>query len=683
MLDSRLKQLVAIGVLAAGAALVPPMLSAVCVLWLLILPGRGISARFGSDRAMSAVALAAGLVFMPLLLNGLWHVTNDRFVILGLLLLVNAIFVPPAKSAAPVETRPSGGRTSVVLLRVILGWSAACVFLGLWLPRAFDVSIQGAHDYVKHHAVVLSLMESPLPLQNMFYSGEPGTPYYCYHFFYLLAAAIVHQQLLDCGTAFALDGRGGDSRVHRLGGSAGSRHHGFGAGGDIGVRLRECGRRMGCDPGGVERAARRRIAAPPVTLDTWCPTPWRWHNLMTQFYWCPQHVDAMLTFLLATYWLRALPLDRRWIMLAPLHAWSIFGSSAYLAMTLLPAAALAALWPMFQRPTAERATSRGYFAALVLIGVLGSALMLPLALGYSEMAHRFRGGLTTQWERFPLAVFGRHLPPGPLANFADLPWIMLFDMGLPLLALPLAGRATWRKLLSDAALRPLLIAAVVGPLAMFTLRSTVNPFDYSFRLAIMPTQVFAALVTGTLVAGGAASLSRRALVRVVLIGGVIIGLPVGLYEAPISALRSQLQKSQLAADEGAIRFLRALPRGSIIQGDPVVEQGKDDRLHLSELTDQRIGVLDPSHSHVRVFYPRDERAWQEHFERVRAALTATSPRAAYDALRELGVQYVLYGSVEAKHYGPPGAFENERYFEPVYRDAKARVYRLHSGESSE
>lgn len=680
MLDTRLKQLVAIGVLAAGAALAPPMLSAVCVLWLLILPGRGISARFGSDRAMSAVALAAGLVFMPLLLNGLWHVTNDRFVILGLLLLVNAIFVPPAKSAAPVETRPSGGRTSIVLLRVILGWSAACVFLGLWLPRAFDVSIQGAHDYVKHHAVVLSLMESPLPLQNMFYSGEPGTPYYYYHFFYLLAAAIVRISNCSIALAFALTAAAVTAAF-------------------IGLVARLGRDITGSAPAGTLASACVSVvggwdaipvawnvlhgAAPPVTLDTWCPTPWRWHNLMTQFYWCPQHVDAMLTFLLATYWLRALPLDRRWIMLAPLLAWSIFGSSAYLAMTLLPAAALAALWPMFQRRTAERATSRGYFAALVLIGVLGSALMLPLALGYSEMAHRFRGGLTTQWERFPLAVFGRHLPPGPLANFADLPWIMLFDMGLPLLALPLAGRATWRKLLSDAALRPLLIAAVVGPLAMFTLRSTVNPFDYSFRLAIMPTQVFAALVTGTLVAGGAASLSRRALVRVVLIGGVIIGLPVGLYEAPISALRSQLQKSQLAADEGAIRFLRALPRGSIIQGDPVVEQGKDDRLHLSELTDQRIGVLDPSHSHVRVFYPRDERAWQEHFERVRAALTATSPRAAYDALRELGVQYVLYGSVEAKHYGPPGAFENERYFEPVYRDAKARVYRLHSGESSE
>src|SRR5262249_21367594 len=46
------------------------------------------------------------------------------------------------------------------------------------------------HDFIKHHAVLLSLERRPLPLGNPFFADQATEPIYYYHFFYLIPATV-------------------------------------------------------------------------------------------------------------------------------------------------------------------------------------------------------------------------------------------------------------------------------------------------------------------------------------------------------------------------------------------------------------------------------------------------------------------------------------------------------------
>jgi hypothetical protein len=71
------------------------------------------------------------------------------------------------------------------------------------------------------------------------------------------------------------------------------------------------------------------------------------------------------------------------------------------------------------------------------------------------------------------------------------------------------------------------LAAGLGLLAVFTIRSDVSPLDYGFRVAIEPLQVVAALCAGALFVQVLDRLPRWRLAAGGVFAGLAMGLPVG------------------------------------------------------------------------------------------------------------------------------------------------------------
>ena len=669
-------------VIVAAAGCVAPTawvaFPAACLL-VLWLPGRLLVQRLRQVNQAPGrpwLAVAASIVLMPVLLSWVWRFSNDRFVILGAVLAVNAVLLLlthgvawPSTAAAMFPTRRMRRWFAAMLLYV-----GICVFGSYWLPSGCDrVGTRAARDYVKHHAVLLSLELHPLPLHNVFYAAEADTPCYYYEYHYYLAAAL--RKLADdhVSIAFAFAVTSALLAMvfialvylvaRALLGSAGGAFFAAACVGIVG----------GWDV--LPVLVRMATGAPAVVvLDSWIPIPWRIHNLMTQYMWCPQHIAAIVTLMLAAVWLRQAPSARWWIILAPLMGASIFGSSAYLAITIFPAVAIYLLLRLYE-VRRDAPEFRRLLAAVGAVVILGAVLMGVQAWQYHLMNQRFPGGLTLEWDRLNLALLGRLLPPGSLANLLDAPWILLVDLGLPGVACLLVSRRVWSSLWQDPGTRLLLVAGAIGTLALFTVRSNISPFDYSFRVAIKPAQVVAAICAGALLAGDQLRSWAQRLRRGALVLGVLLGLPVGFYEAPLMAVRSFLLPEQHRLDAGAIRFLRRrVPRDAIVQGDPIA------RVRLPQLIDRQMGVLDPDNSHIRVFFPEDEDRMRRVFSSVTQAFATSSSQVAHENLQAARVTHVLAGSLETARYGDLSQFDDPKRFKLLYRDEHARVYRLLTGE---
>jgi hypothetical protein len=619
------------------------------------------------------IALAASIVLVPIPLSWIWRYSNSRWAVLIALLAVNLLLLAltrlrTAAAPAPRLFTTTRSRRAGTALALFVG---GCVFGTLWLPQADGrLVVQPAVDYAKHHAVLYSLDKYPLPLHNVFYAAEKDTPYYYHEYHHLLAAALRKLTGEHVSIAFAFATTSALTAMAFVAVTFVLAREFLGAGFLAGAGLAAAGVSVvgGWDIVPVLLKAAKG-AAPLIILDSWSPIPWRLHNLMTQYMWCPQHVAAMLAVMLAARWLRLAPWSAGWIWVAPLVAASVFGSSVYLAMTVFASAAIYVLARVWRVPESQ---SRGKVVlGVIVMALLGAALMAPQAAGYREMAQRMPGGLTTQWDRFEYAFIGRLVEPGVLANWLDAPWILLIDFGLAGGALILASRKWWAAAWRDDGLRLLMIAGAIGTVAALTVRSHHSPLDYSFRIAIMPAQVLGAICVGALLQGGWSWAWLGRGVRFVIVAGVVLGLPVGFYEAPMMALRTLLRASPDAADAGAARYLREhSPADVVVQGNPV------QRWSLPQLIDRQMGVTDDANSHVRVFYPKDMAAMKQALQDVREAFTTDSAERAYDLLRLVGVDYILAGAREQALYGPMPQLDNRRWFECVYRDDKARVYRL-------
>lgn len=688
--------------LSAAACCAPtPWISLPAALVLVIaLPGWAVGRTLAARGVVGVDAwqgLAAGIVMVPVWMNWVWRISNDRWFVLGAMVLLNALLVGLAAWARHRRTsEPAPPRRASRAFALLVGGVAACVFLTIWLPRAFDrVVPQAVHDYVKHHAVLLSLELAPLPLRNVFYAGEPDTPYYYYQYHHQLAAGVrkLTGDRVSIPLAFGLTSAATATALLGLLRALALRITGSPA-----AALTACV--CASIVGGWDAlpVALQVLSGkpPPIILDTWSPIPWRVHNLMTQYVWCPQHVAALAALVLAALWLDAAPRAGWWIVAAPVLAASIFGSSVYLAMTFFAAAAAYAglrlvggglesvagahaAGPGESGQGVRSDDSRGrassfatrYFAALLTIGLFGALLTVRQAWEYWEMSQRFPGGLTLRWDRFEWALLGRLAPPGPLANLLDAPWILLVDLGFAGPAMVLVGGAFWRRVWRDQGGRLLTIAGALGTVALFTARSDVNPLDYSFRVAIMPMQIIAAIAAGSLATDLFARRRARPAAAALASAGLLLGLPVGAYEAPLMAARSLILPNPRRDDAGALRYVRRhLPRDAVVQGDPRA------RLDLPQLVDRRSGVLDPDNSHVRVFFPRDEARLRSVFAAVERAFVEPDPAEAHRALRMAGVTHVLAGTLERRRFGRMLAFHADALFETLYADESASVIRL-------
>jgi hypothetical protein len=644
----------------------------VLVLWL---PGRFVLRLLrGLEEAPGGFWLAVilSLVLMPVPLSWLWWVSNDRWAVWGAVVGINMLlWLADRRPRVAVDSRPTfSGAGTRWLLFALAAWLGVCVFASYWLPQAGGrIEATPAHDYVKHHAVMLSLQRRPLPLGNVFFAVAADSPHYYYEYYYLVPAALRALVGNRVSIPFAL---GFSSAVvcmacvvfvYMLGRDfLGTSRGGLLAAACVGVV-------GGWDviPVAIRAATGARWV---VTLDSWCPVAWRVHNLATQYIWCPQHVVAVLALLLVVWLLRRAPRAGWWVVMAPLIGAFIFGSSVYLAMTIFLSAGVYVLLRLSAARKAEEGVGRA-LAAVAVIVLLGFALMAMQAWHYYEMSGRYDGGLTLHWDRFPFAFLGRLLPPGPLANWLDMPWILVVDFGLSAMGLLFIKASWWNRVWRDDGMRLLLIAGVTGTMALFTVRSDINPIDYSFRVSIMPAMVLGAIAAGGLLEPELVRAFVRKRIKGVVAAGVLLGLPVGLYEAPVTGARTLLQSRAPAADAGAIRFLKErTPANAVVQGDP------KDRVTLVQLTNRITGVLDPDNPHVVVFRPPSVDRMRRAFDEVEAAFQTSSAGEAFSKLRRWRITYVLVGEVERGRFGALNQFVDSTYFANVYNDGRAAVYRL-------
>ena len=620
-------------------------------------------------------AAAASCVLMPVPLWWLWQATHSRFAVLGAVVAIDILLACLGSRVGcqiPATASPIKGRVGLLFVGMAC-WTAVCVFASFWLPTAAGrVATPAAHDYVKHHAVLLSLERHPLPLHNIFYAAEANTPYYYYEYHYLLPAALRAMTGHRVSIAFAF---GLTSAVTAVACMAMV----FFLAWDWFASARAATLAAACVSlvGGWDAIpiAARVLAGGSfaVTLDAWCPVAWRVHNIATQYLWCPQHVSALIALLVCCRWLHRAPTARWWLVVAPFFGAFVFGSSAYLAMTMFPAAAIYALVAWRRATRSDARAGRRLLLGIALIAVIGAVLMGVQACHYAIMNSRFPGGLTLQWERFPFAVLGRLVGPGPMANLLDAPWVILIECGLTAVACVLVSRRVWSILWHDGGGSLLLVTGGVGIVLLLTVRSDVNRIDYGFRIAVMPAMALAAICAGALLMPENVRRCATKRIGLVVTLGVLLGLPVGLWEVPMTAVRSLLETPAFAPDAGAIRFLRDnTPVDAVVQGDPVA------RMTLPQLVDRQIGVLDPDNAHFRVFWPKDEARLRAAFADVKDAWSSTSGEAAYANLASWGVTHVLVGSVERRHLAAMNPFADPAWFEPVFDDGDAAVYRLTS-----
>jgi hypothetical protein len=137
------------------------------------------------------------------------------------------------------------------------------------------------------------------------------------------------------------------------------------------------------------------------------------------------------------------------------------------------------------------------------------------------------------------------------------------------------------------------------------------------------------------------------------------------------AIRTFILPGPVAQETGALRFLRhQTPHEAVVQGDPLR------RLDLPQLIDRRAAVLDPNNSHVRVFFPLDEMRMRRRLAEVEQAFRSAAPEEAHRLLRTAGVTHVLAGRIERERLGAGPQFDDDGFFERIYADAAASVYRL-------
>ncbi|MEZ6082762.1 MAG: hypothetical protein R3E58_02125 [Phycisphaerae bacterium] len=97
---------------------------------------------------------------------------------------------------------------------------------------------------------------------------------------------------------------------------------------------------------------------------------------------------------------------------------------------------------------------------------------------------------------------------------------------------------------------------------------------------------------------------------------------------------------------------------------------------LLQIISRQMGASFAGSWHVRVFWPPAGESLTLASELAESAYKTADAKTAYELLKQMHVTHVLAGTVETDEYGPMPQFEDATYFERVYSDEYARVYRL-------
>jgi len=324
---------------------------------------------------------------------------------------------------------------------------------------------------------------------------------------------------------------------------------------------------------------------------------------------------------------------------------------------------------------------------------------LPSLLGYLEMSHRHAKGLTTEWPYQSNALLGKLAPPGVFANLLDLPWLLALEFG-PLLLFPLLlPRRIWRRAWDDAGLRLLLISAGVALAGFVSLRSHFTYNDFGQKIILVAMAAGVVLAACILAPDGRRSSalnppgwalhdqsSRRPRRWLGWFVGLVLllGLPVGLYQSPLAAVRRYISTgnplgvfahplaARAEAEAEAGRFLRyALPADAVIQA-----HWGTARLELAQIARRQIGVTVVEQD-TMVFFPTDAETHENTLRAVADVLeNPTAAQRCHETLQAHGITHVFIGSVEREQWQGLDAFADERFFEGVFHDETSAVYAL-------
>ena len=158
---------------------------------------------------------------------------------------------------------------------------------------------------------------------------------------------------------------------------------------------------------------------------------------------------------------------------------------------------------------------------------------------------------------------------------------------------------------------------------------------------------------------------------------LLLGLPVGAYEAPVSAVRRFVRPGKtFIAEKQAYRFLHdELPPDAVLQTHTAPP-----RATLIQLAERQWGVLDPADSDVGVFRPPDPRVVEDALNDVRFAAQTDSSEEAHRRLRTHRITHLLVGLAECENWQHLDKLDDPRYFSPVYHDEAVTIYELNRAD---
>ncbi len=615
----------------------------------------------------------------------------------------------------PGKNRLFGSRNSriaIVVLTALIAWYCIAPY---WPRESHGAPVPSAiHDYIKHYAVMWSLQEHPLPLGNPFFADGAREPAYYYHFFYLIPATI--RAVCDGPSiplAFGL--HGAFIAVTTAGLAALLARRLFGSDRCALLAFALC-----TVVGGFDIIPILLLRSPAITLDAWADTLVRIHNLLTQMVWTPQNVQGLAILLLAAFVLTEKGYWRGWFLLGPLLAVSLIGSTVWVAVVAFPALALLIATDVFFRRGPGLSRLR-LFCTAAFVGFLMICASSPIWIRYQDVARSHGKSLTLDWpERQEHAILGRFLPPGVLANLADLPWVLLLEMG-PLLILPLMlPLAAWRRAWNDTGMRLLMLSAIVALVGFVSVRSSFTYNDFGQKVVMSVLVCGAILGAGVLakvsqsepdapargksepdaqarVLGEAlpktTSLARRARIgatsRWFVAAVLLLGLPVSAWQSPLAAIRrfvtpnGPLGRISLALDSDdalAVQYLRDLsPANAVVQGHwngERVDPRQPDRLTLQQMIGRQIGAM-VLEQDTHVFQGRDPSLQSQAVNEVSAVLTGDAPAVECHAvLRRHGITHLFVGSIERACWRDLQRFEEAVFFRCEFRQGGAAVYEL-------
>jgi hypothetical protein len=658
------------------------------------LPGRSLLRIVGieddwSTSGQSILSVAISLSVVPFFLNALWHFTHDPWIMLLAAAIANTLLTVWQNTRDnTLSPNPTFEFRRTRLAMAFIGGLVLFSTVGSYWPTdllGYPIPAE-IHDFIKHHAVLSSLEQHRLPLGNVFYASGADAPVHYYHFFYLIPATIRlwTDNALSCELAFGLSAF-------------------LVAAATIGTAYLFAKRFFKAEAPAMAVASLFSIVGaldivpavihmidlgrPVVTLDTWAGHPYRIHNFLNQMIWSPQNVSGLLIVLVGAYLLSRLGSWRGWFWMGPILGASLLGSSVWVAIGALPALAVYSL------------TKRRILGGAILVGMLMLVLSIPTIIGYASNSVADGRGLSFSWPVNDNAMFGRLVGrPGIIANILNAPMIFVLEFGAKLLLLLIVPVSVWKRVWRNDGLRWLAIAAIIASLSFLVVRSELRHNDFGQKIILL-SMAFTAIVAGGAIASETgpsrwynpmgwrlATRHPKRWPMVMAIAVFALGLPVGLYEAPLTASRRYIdeflrwrvaapdQRQDMLDEGAAIAFIRdQLPPTAVIQAE-----GSQRRSRLEQMVNRQIGLM-CDQDDILVFDPADRSALDRSRDELFTVLrTSDDPRETYKALRRHNVTHVFIGTVERQTWPHNERFDDTTLFRNVFVRGASRVVELKS-----